>query len=88
MLAMPFRFRKNEYFSLVRVKQRIEGVKLEVTIMNGELERVFYGYHKFMLDSGCVKSDNEPSNEEVRELQHEIRSALDLFVNRHLLLVA
>ena len=84
MVAIPFNYKNVECFSLVRIKHRSEGVKLEVTIMNGNLERVFYGHHTFKLDCGCVKSDAEPVDKDVRELHSEIKSALEIFAQRHM----
>ena len=79
MVAVPFLYKEQEYFSLVRVKPRWECIKLEVTIMNGDLERVFYGHHVFTSDGKDVKCDCQPVDSNVRELHSCILSALDYY---------
>jgi hypothetical protein len=84
MFAFPFDYKTREYFSLVRVKPRVDGIKLEVTIMNGDLERLFYGHHVFKVDHDCVESDCEPVDGEIRELHTQIKNALGCFMQQYL----
>jgi len=88
MLSISFSYKQKEYYTLVRVKPRLDNTRLEVTIMNGELEKVFYGHHVFNLENGCVNCSSEPVDKEIRELHYQVRQAIDMFVHSHPLKVA
>lgn len=83
MISIPFRYKQREYFSLVRVKCRCEEVKLEVTIMNGDLERILYGYHLFIYNLGYVEIGSYSEDPVVNQLQCTIRSAITKYAENN-----
>jgi hypothetical protein len=88
MISIPFRYKQREYFSLVRVKCRCDEVKLEVTIMNGDLERILYGYHIFVYNARCVETKSCSDNPVINQLQHAVKSAIDQYAERNPLQMA
>jgi len=45
ILTVGFEFNDNFYYALIRVKPKAPGVDYEVTVMNGNLEKLLYGNH-------------------------------------------
>ena len=45
ILTVGFEFKDNFYYALIRVKPKVSGTDYEVTVMNGNLEKLLYGNH-------------------------------------------
>jgi hypothetical protein len=88
MYALPFNYRKKEYHSVVRVKHRNEETKLEVTILDSDLEWTLYGYHVFTICDGCINCKKEAENQKVKELQSELKNAIEGYFEKHRIQVA
>jgi hypothetical protein len=63
MLSIKFKFRAREYCALVRIKEKEGKAEYHITVMNGELERLLYGNHVFIPESGLFRSDLPPDTE-------------------------
>ena len=76
MLSIKFDFRAREYCALVRMKEREAKIEYHITIMNGELERLLYGNHVLVPESGLFKSELSPDTD-VGRLKCIIAEALN-----------
>ena len=76
MIAVPFEFKSKEYCSLVRVKVRQGHTEFHVTIMNGDLERTFYGNHIYRYKDGVLEAYNHADDPQLSELQAKIAWAI------------
>jgi hypothetical protein len=83
ILSLEFSYRSKTYYGLVRIKMN-EGVKCHhVTVMNGDLERLLYGYHIIAEDrDGLLHPVAEAPDEEVQKLQDGIIQSLQRSVWR------
>lgn len=81
MLAVPFEYNKKEFCTLVRVKPGMEQTELEVTIMNGDLERMLYGNHVFHYKNGDLIADIPAKEKEKALLQLQIGQALKNYIH-------
>lgn len=77
ILSLEFFYRSKTYYGLVRIKIN-EGVKCHhVTVMNGDLERLLYGYHIITEDEeGFLRPAVEAPDEEIQKLQDCIIQSL------------
>ena len=80
IMSLGFEFKGKEYYSLIRVKERIEKTEYHVTVMNGELERLLYGNHVINETNGALEVEDIPTHNEQCKLKKQIAEAL----NRHL----
>ncbi len=76
MIAVPFEFKSKQYCSLVRVKSRQGHTEFHVTIMNGDLERNFYGNHIYRYSDGVLEAHNRADDPQLSELQARIAWAI------------
>jgi hypothetical protein len=83
ILSLEFSYRSKTYYGLVRIKIN-EGAKCHhITVMNGDLERLLYGYHIVTEDpEGFLRPTVEASDEEVQKLQDCIIQSLQRLVYR------
>jgi len=76
MFSIKFEFRAHEYCALVRIKEKETKTEYHITVMNGELEKLLYGNHVLIPESGLFKSDLLP-NTEAGSLKCTIAEALN-----------
>lgn len=64
IISLPFEFRGQEYYTLIRARSTPECTKFKVTIMNGALEQAMHGDNIMEYRDGEVFcSMNEDENE-------------------------
>jgi hypothetical protein len=81
MITLPFNFKNNEYAALVREKMNAGQKEFHVTIMNGELEQLFFGNRVIKEcdceDSCCVSEHMTPESQSaIAQLKSAIIKAL------------
>jgi hypothetical protein len=84
MLALAFIYKNKEYSALVSVKSFTPKIILRVTIMNGDLERLLFGYGLFEYANGdpdiqAIASLQRIISDNIRE---HLRSNPELISNR------
>lgn len=52
IFPIEFEYYQQQYFGIVRVRQKDEAIELKVRIMNARIDRLLYGHHTF-----CVKNN-------------------------------
>ena len=74
-LIVGFMFCKNLYHSIVMVKKKSDCTIYQITVMNGDLEKLLYGNHRICEINGCLHV--EPcENKEQEILKVNIAEAL------------
>lgn len=76
MIAVPFKYQSKDYCSLVRVKDKHKATEFHVTIMNGDLERQFYGNHIYTYENGVLQAHSHFEDQELSKLQEQIGWAI------------
>ena len=76
MLALAFVHQQKEYSALVRVKEYTPNIILRVTIMNGNLEQLLFGYNLFQYKNKEVIPVNCSSVPAIASLQQTISDHL------------
>ncbi|HTE33279.1 MAG TPA: hypothetical protein VK666_23020 [Chryseolinea sp.] len=56
MFSIAFNYRGNNYHAISRIKEKSNRRECHVTIMNGTLEKILYGYHVFICEDGHLIS--------------------------------
>jgi hypothetical protein len=80
LLTIGFEFKDDFYYSLIRVKEKEESVDYQVTVMNGDLEKLLYGNHIIKKTNGCLRIEiEEPTEQEM--LKVSIAEALSTFLD-------
>ena len=62
LLTVGFEFFENLYFSLIRVKRKNDLNEYQITVMNGDLERLLYGNHIIREINGCLQIEVSEKN--------------------------
>jgi hypothetical protein len=83
LLAVPFEYKEKEYCALVRVKPKGGHTELQVTIMNGDLEKAFFGHHIFIYQDDVLKAHIPADSGDMIQLQTRIGWALTEYLFRH-----
>ena len=65
ILLVEFAYRSKTYFALIRTKTNRLRRRHYVTILNGELEQLFYGHHIIIDDEGILNSAEEILNADI-----------------------
>lgn len=55
LLTVGFEFNDTFYYSLIREKEKAAGTDYEITVMNGNLEKLLYGNHVIRKRNGCLQ---------------------------------
>jgi len=77
IMSIEFSYRKKTHYALVREKILDQRNAYCVTIMNGELERLWYGHHIFFVEEqNFARSQRTIADNEVAELRDCIATAL------------
>lgn len=77
MLSLEFMFRSKTYYALVRTKLNDNEKYHYVTVMNGDLERLLYGYHIIIeKEDGEFCPASEVPGVEIADLQACVLHAL------------
>ncbi|MEO5995554.1 MAG: hypothetical protein ABIN89_02565 [Chitinophagaceae bacterium] len=80
LLTIGFDFKNTFYYSLIRVKEKEPGIDYQVTVMNGNLEKLLYGNHIIKKVDGYLRIEMaEPTEQEM--LKVSIAEALSTFLN-------
>lgn len=82
ILLVDFTFRSKTYFALIRTKTNKHGKRHYVTIMNGELEQLFYGHHIIIDNGGVLNSPEEILNADLLEIGQSVAEALDQLLQK------
>ena len=77
---MEFNYRSRKYYALIRTKEDGEMRLHNVTIMNGDLERLLYGNHVITEKEGRFQSALPVLNKQIGELKQSIISALCRYI--------
>jgi len=56
IISLEFKYRSKKYYALIRTKEDNEMRLHNITIMNGDLERLLYGNHIIVEKEGCFQS--------------------------------
>lgn len=81
MFSIPFEYNGDSFTALVATKEIGEVLEYRITIMNGELEQLLYGYHIFNIRNGQILPESIPSEESTLELQKSLMRALATMEN-------
>jgi hypothetical protein len=76
ILLVEFAYRTKTYFALIRTKTHKLRRRHYVTILNGELEQLFYGHHIIIDNEGVLNSAEEILNADILELNQSVAEAL------------
>ena len=76
ILLVEFVYRSKTYFALTRTKTNKLKKRHYVTIMNGELEQLFYGHHIIIDKEGFLVSPAEILNAYILELNQSVAESL------------
>jgi hypothetical protein len=76
MLSMEFEYREKLYAALVRVKKINDNIEYHLTIMNGDLEKLLYGWHIFKEEQGRFVPCRAAEKGETAALQSTVCNAL------------
>jgi hypothetical protein len=79
ILTIEFEFLGQFYFSLVRLKQKNGLNEYQVTVMNGELEKLLYGNHIIRVEDGHLQVEFSENNKQ-ELLKLRIAEALGKFL--------
>ncbi len=80
LLTVGFEFKDTFYYSLVRVKEKAAGTDYEITVMNGNLEKLLYGNHVIKERNGRLHVEIADSTEQ-EILKATIGEALGKFLH-------
>lgn len=70
MFSIPFEYKNQSYTALVATKENPLSKEYRITIMNGELEQLLYGYHIFSSSNGKIFQENVSEDVTITELQN------------------
>ena len=80
LLTVGFEFRDVFYYSLIRVRDKVIGTDYEITVMNGNLEKLLYGNHVIKQRNGQLLVELVETNEQ-EMLKLAIAEALSNFLH-------
>ena len=80
LIKVGFEYKQTGYEALVRIKDKIEGTDYEVTVMNGDLEKVLYGNHVIKQRNESLLNDCTSCTEQSL-LKEAIARALSNFLH-------
>jgi hypothetical protein len=75
-LSVSFGFEGENYYALIRKKEKDNSTQYHVTIMNGELEKLLFGNHIITEVDGMLQPDPTMEDKRLAELKRAITSAL------------
>lgn len=76
ILSLPFEYKQHQYKALVAIKKYLNHKEYRITIMNGELEKKFFGHHIIIEKSGRFIADRGAEDGDIQGLQDAIIQAL------------
>lgn len=76
IITISFDYNRRVYAALVSIKKRPERTEYRITIMNGELEKLFFGHHILVENDGYFITDNRIENVAIKHLRETIIMAL------------
>lgn len=79
LLTVGFEFNDSFYYSLIRVKPKTSGTDYEITVMNGDLEKLLYGNHVIKQRDNYLEYELLETNEQGL-LKLAIANALSKFL--------
>jgi len=85
ILSLKFLFDEQEYYSLLRVKEKESRKEYHITIMNGELESRLFGNHIVSEVDGLLSVDL-PVDRELARLKLQIAEELSKYLNRQMVI--
>lgn len=83
LLNIGFEYKGCIYYSLIRVKEKENWVEYQITVMDGNLEKLLYGNHIIKEVNGQLEMDL-PDDHEQRELKATIAQSLNTYLREHL----
>ncbi len=87
ILSLKFEFNGEDYYALLRVKQKESWIEYHVTVMRGELEKILYGSHVLIETNGKVQVDDSVNETQEGRLRNQIIKALQLHLDTNKKLV-
>jgi len=82
LLNLGFEYKGCIYYSLIRVKEKENCTEYQVTVMDGNLEKLLYGNHIIKEVNGQLEMDLPDDNEQ-RELKTIIAQSLNVYLQEH-----
>ena len=82
LLNIGFEYKGCIHYSLIRVKEKEDWVEYQVTVMDGNLEKLLYGSHIIKEVNGQLEMDL-PDDNEKRELKTTIAQSLNTYLQEH-----
>lgn len=82
LLNIGFEYKGCIHYSLIRVKEKENCIEYQVTIMDGNLEKLLYGNHIIKEVNGQLEIDLPDDNEQ-RELKSTIAQSLNAYLQVH-----
>ena len=84
MLSLPFHYEEKEYYTLVRVMERLNNqFELRFTIMNAELQSKLCGDDKFIVKDGKLHIDVPSKAMAIAKLKIKIAEAVNNYFEKH-----
>ena len=80
VLTVGFEFCGKVYRSLVTIKKRIDYKAYQITVMNGDLEKLLFGNHVIEEINGCLQIEISENNRQAM-LKISIAEALSELLN-------
>jgi len=80
VLTVGFEFYGKVYRSLVTIKKRIGYKAYQITVMNGDLEKLLFGNHVIQEINGCLQIEISENNRQAM-LKISIAEALSELLN-------
>lgn len=82
LLNIGFEYKGCIHYSLIRVKEKENCIEYQVTVMDGNLEKLLYGNHIIKEVNGQLEIDLPDDNEQ-RELKTTIAQSLNAYLQEH-----
>lgn len=82
LLNIGFEYKGCIHYSLIRVKEKENCTEYQVTVMDGNLEKLLYGNHIIKEVNGQLEIDL-PDDNEKRELKTTIAQSLNTYLQEH-----
>jgi hypothetical protein len=54
MFLIEFEYHQQQYYGIVRIRQKEQGMELKVRIMNARIDKLFYGHHIFKVEDNHI----------------------------------
>ena len=82
MLSIEFNYKNEVYSALVRCKVQQDQHLFQITIMNGELEKMLFGNHQFLANDKRLEVVLECNDEVITELQAAVAAGLLAYLEK------